>query len=53
MKTKIDQPSRSLLILVPIELLKKFKEASNSNFKTVSESIRDLMQYYVKKNEKR
>ena len=37
---------------LPVEMLEKFKEVCDENYKTCSEALRDLIQEYIKrKNE--
>lgn len=38
---------------LPVELLEKFKDKCDENYKTMSEAMRDLIQEYIRrKNEK-
>jgi len=41
---------KNVVFRSPVPLLKEFKEACNKNYKTTSESLRDLMQRYIKEN---
>ena len=38
-------------VRLPKSLFDNFKKASGENYKTVSESMRDLMQRYIRENE--
>ena len=42
---------RELRVFVPSELYEKFKKKCKSNYKTISEVIRDFMLKYYKNND--
>ena len=46
-----EELSKYLNIRVPRTLFEKFRAACDMNYKTISESLRDFMQKYVKDNE--
>ena len=45
-----EKSKKDLFVRVPPSLFDKFKEVCNLNYKSVSEAIRDLMQFYINKN---
>ena len=47
-----ENSDKDLVVRVPPTLFNKFRDACNTNYKTVSEAVRDLMQRYIKENGK-
>ena len=45
-----EKADKDLVVRVPQSLFDRFRDCCNENYKSVSESIRDLMQEYIKKN---
>lgn len=45
-----ERADKNITIRVPITLINRFQQTCNSNYKTMSEALRDLMQEYIKNN---
>jgi metal-responsive CopG/Arc/MetJ family transcriptional regulator len=49
---KKNSNNKYLTIRIPDSLMEKFQQTCVDNYKTMSEALRDLIQEYIKRNDK-